>query len=125
MRNWTGTILGQPVSKSNRSQIVKIGGRYSLIKSKEARAYVKAVAAQVPVLRPLLAGRLALHLRVYYASERPDLDESLIMDALQGRIYKNDRQIREKHVTHAIDRDNPRAVILVEEIGAPLLEVAA
>lgn len=125
MRAWTGTILGQPCSKSNRSMIVKVRGRPMIIKSPEARAYEKAVARQVPVLSPLLGGRLAMTLRIYYASERPDLDESLIMDALQGRIYANDRQIREKHVTHAIDRENPRAVVIVEEIGAPLLEVAA
>jgi len=124
MRFWAGTILGQTVSKSNRSQIVKIGGRYSLIKSPEARAYVKAVAKQVPILSPLLGGRLRVHMQIFYASERPDLDPSLILDCLAGRVYRNDRQCRELHVVHAIDRRNPRAVVLIEEIGAPLLEVA-
>ena len=115
MRYWAGIIAGEPASKSNSSQIVKFGGRFAIIKSKKARAYVKDVAKQVPALAQPLQGRLVLHLKIFYATERPDLDESLIMDALQGRIYTNDRQIREKHITHAVDRENPRAVVLIEE----------
>ena len=60
-----------------------------------------------------MTGRLAVHCDVYYASDRPDLDESLVLDGLQGLIYKNDRQVREKHVHHHIDRLNPRACVRV------------
>jgi hypothetical protein len=63
--------------------------------------------------------------------ERPDLDESVgVLDVLQAKfakvadggaliragVYVNDRQVREKHIKHAIDRHNPRAEIEVEEL---------
>ena len=53
---------------------------------------------------------------LYYASRRPDLDPSLILDALQGRVYRNDRAVREMHLYHRLDRENPRAEIFLEEM---------
>ena len=41
---------------------------------------------------------IAIEIEILYASRRPDLDESLILDCLQDRWYKNDRQVKEKHV---------------------------
>ena len=89
-------------------------GRPMLIKSAKALAYVASLGHQVPRINPLLTGPLVFTATIYYASERPDLDESVLLDALEGRIYKNDRQVREKHILHAIDRSNPRAEIVIE-----------
>jgi Holliday junction resolvase RusA-like endonuclease len=44
---------------------------------------------------------------------------------VQKGVYRNDRQVREKHVFHAIDRANPRAEIEVEPIEAQQQEMAA
>ena len=52
-----------------------------------------------------------LFCHIYYASRRPDLDESLIMDLLQDVAYKNDRQVKAKIILHGLDKDNPRAEI--------------
>ena len=60
-----------------------------------------------------MTGRLSVVCDIYYANNRPDLDEALILDGLQGLIYKNDRQVREKHVFHHIDKFNPRAEVRV------------
>lgn len=119
-RAWCGTIKGEPVSKANSRRLVSIHGQPRVIKSAKALDYVRRVELLVPRLNPMLEGRLRLTATIYYASERPDLDESLILDALQGRIYANDRQVRERHVWHAIDREDPRAILLVEEIAEPL-----
>lgn len=107
------TILGEPASKANSRQLVTNPktGKPMFIKSAKARIFVKAVQKQVPVHEPLLTGPLVARITIYYATERPDLDESLVLDALQGRVYRNDRQVREKHVYHAIDRANPRAEV--------------
>jgi len=40
-------------------------------------------------------------------------DESLILDLMQDRIYRNDRQVKRKVVTWGLDRDDPRAEIVV------------
>ena len=131
MAAWSGTIYGEPASKGNSRELKMLWRRdkktkqlrnmLSVVKSEKALAYCKAVARQVPVRRPLLAGPLKAVIRVYYASERPDLDVSIILDALQDRVYRNDRQVREQHLYHSIDRDNPRAEVIIEETDVPLL----
>ncbi|MEE9159994.1 MAG: RusA family crossover junction endodeoxyribonuclease [Gammaproteobacteria bacterium] len=112
------TIMGEASSGKNSRKIVTNPKtrRPFLIKSKKARAYFKAVAAQAPRCEPLLTGQLRMTATLYYATERPDLDAGVLLDALQGRVYKNDRQVREQHLYHAIDRNSPRAEVTVEVI---------
>lgn len=118
MRRWHGIIVGEPASKANSRQIVKIGGKLRVIKSLKARRYVSDVARQVEPLSEdkQLRAPIRMTAHVYYASERPDLDPSLILDALQGRVYSNDRAVREMHLFHHIDRENPRAELTLCEI---------
>lgn len=115
--NWSGIIFGEPASKSNSRKLVHIKGRSAFIKSDKARGYAADVARQVRPIKPLLTGPLRFTATVFYASNRPDLDISVLLDSLQGRIYINDRQCREMHLFHAIDKHNPRAEILIEPIG--------
>lgn len=117
-RRWHGIIQGEPASKANSRQIVKIGGKLRVIKSMKARRYVSDVARQVEPLTEdkQLRAPIRMTAHVYYASERPDLDPSLILDALQGRVYANDRAVREMHLFHHIDRENPRAELTLCEI---------
>ena len=145
-------IYGEPASKANSRKIVTFGKgenkRAAVIKSQKARDYERTAALQIPpTARQMLEGPVRVTLRVFYASERPDLDESVILDVLQARykrvkgplvkiapdefahgegervlvargVYINDRQVREKHVFHFIDRVNPRAEIEVEPMVA-------
>ena len=128
-------ILGEPASKANQRELVTFGrgenARPALIKSEKARNYERDALKQIPpAARLRLEGPVRVTLHIFYASERPDLDESVVLDVLQDRykkdkrsgervliqngVYRNDRQVREKHVYHAIDRLNPRAEIEVE-----------
>ena len=111
---WEATILGEPASKSNQRRIVRMGGKPRLIKSKKALAYARQFHLQAPrmPLRDPILDDVLMWCRIHYASRRPDLDESLIMDALQAaEIIKNDRQIKAKVVLWALDRENPRSEI--------------
>lgn len=131
------TILGEPASKANSRKLVTIGGRPSTIKSEKARNYEADAVKQIPPrFRLQIAGPVRVTLRIFYASQRPDLDESVVLDVLQDRyktvgkgeqkrrelvqkgVYVNDRQVREKHVFHGIDRANPRTEVLVEPLEA-------
>lgn len=127
------TILGEPASKANSRQIVVIKGRAAVIKSKKARDYEHDAQLQIPAAaRVMLEGELRATIRIFYASERPDLDESVVLDVLQAKtegagkakkilrrgVYLNDRQVRERHVFHAIDRKNPRVEIEIEPRNA-------
>jgi Holliday junction resolvase RusA-like endonuclease len=135
------TILGQACSKSNRSQIVKLGDRVSIGKSADAKVYIRDTLKQIPpAARQRLQGPLRFTVTLYYESERPDLDESQLLDCLQDQwkrdkatgqrvlvqpgVYRNDNQVREKHIYWGIDKRNPRAEIMVEPLQAqqqPLL----
>ena len=111
---WEATILGEPASKSNSRQIVRMGGKPRLIKSKKALAYARQFHLQAPrmPLRDPILDDVLMWCRIHYATRRPDLDESLIMDALQAaEIIGNDRQIKAKVVLWALDRENPRSEI--------------
>jgi Holliday junction resolvase RusA-like endonuclease len=92
------------------------GSRPAIIKSEKARNYVKAFDVQCKALPELLEGDLAVHITIYYATRRPDLDEAVILDCMQDKIYANDRQVKEKHVYHGLDKENPRSEISVWRI---------
>ena len=121
------TVRGEPASGKNSRQIVynKTLERSFLVLSKKAQRYVRDVKKQVRICEPLLTGELRFTATLYYATQRPDLDAELLIDALQGVVYKNDRQVREKHLFHAIDRNNPRAEVTIEAVQADLLQGAA
>ena len=126
-------ILGEPASKANsrREAVNAKTGRRMVIKSEKALLYRDAALQQIPpACRKQLIGSVRVDMRVFYASERPDLDESLILDCLQDQfmrvggkrvlsqrgVYCNDRQVREKHIYHRIDKANPRTEIQITEI---------
>jgi predicted pyridoxine 5'-phosphate oxidase superfamily flavin-nucleotide-binding protein len=146
------TILGEPASKANSREIGVIRRRGEdgklrtqpmLRKSDKALAYERATLRQVPPkARVRLEGPVRLIIRIWYATERPDLDESVILDCLQDRhawvkhgtgekrvlvhrgVYRNDRQVRQKFILHGIDRVNPRAHVIVEPLQAQQMALA-
>ena len=90
-------VIGEPCSKANSRRLVK--------------------SKQCPHLDDLLTEDVAVSMKIFYASRRPDLDESLILDCLQGLVYKNDRQVKEKHIYWGgVDKENPRAEIHVRHL---------
>jgi len=128
------TILGECASKSNQREVAVIGpkdARRSILrKSEKALAYVAGALRQIPPrCRVRLQGPIAMRITLYYASMRPDLDEQLLLDALQDQwgkdkvagkrvliqagVYSNDRQIIERHTYRRQDAANPRAEVEV------------
>lgn len=85
-----------------------------LIKSAKALTYSEVFKAQARPVDPLITQDVRVTIKIYYASRRPDLDESLILDLLQGVFYVNDRQVKEKHIYWGLDKDNPRAEVIVD-----------
>lgn len=131
------TIFGEPASKANSRKIATFGrgetARTALIKSEKARNYERDALKQIPPsCRVRLEGPLRVKIRIFYVNERSDLDESVLLDVLQDRysgkgqnrvliqkgVYRNDRQVREKHIIHAIDALNPRAEVEIEPLNA-------
>lgn len=108
-------VLGEPASKANSRKMVYVRGKPMFIKSKKALDYAAAFKQQVRGVK-MFTGDVKIFIRIWYASRRPDLDESLILDLLQGVAYENDRQVKEKHIYWGLDKENPRCEIRVEAI---------
>lgn len=112
-------ILGEPASKANSRKMVYVRGKPLFIKSEKALVYVKSFKRQAEAAQSvslMFDGDVAVHMKIFYASRRPDLDESLILDLLQGIAYENDRQVKEKHIYWGLDKDKPRTEIRVERL---------
>jgi hypothetical protein len=114
-------FFGEPASKSNSRRLVRFGGLSRLIKSHKALSYSDSFKQQAKELElagasGLISGDVRVTMHIYYASRRPDLDESLILDLLQGVAYMNDRQVKEKHIYWGLDKERPRSEITVEKI---------
>ncbi len=109
-------IYGQPVSMKNRRKLIPNPRGKGMIPvlSDDARRYLSDLKKQVPVREPLLTEPLIGYITVYYASRRPDLDPAIILDGLQGRIFKNDRQLVELHLFKRLDPSNPRSEVRLE-----------
>lgn len=142
------TVRGECASMKNSREIVMLGDRPALIKSQKAREYEKTASLQIPPeARQMIEGPVRVTVRLFYASERPDLDPALLLDILAAKykrtkgkltkigngeyaygegerilvskgVYRNDRQVREIHAYHGIDAANPRAEIEIEPMQA-------
>ena len=112
----TLVILGEPASKANSRRIVSIRGRMVPIKSQKALDYVGFLRMQASAqMKEMIEGDLRVEMMIHYASRRPDLDESVILDALQGIAYANDRQVKQRMTYWGLDKDMPRAVIRITQ----------
>ena len=107
------TITGEPASKANSRRWIGPG---KLIKSQKALDYKDLFALQCPYLETPSMKNIWVTMKIFYGSLRPDLDESLILDLMQGQLYKNDRQVKHKLVSHGLDRGNARTIIRIEEV---------
>ena len=102
---WSGTIFGQPYPAKNR---------------RKAPAYYESALQQIELERmaPALPIECDLKLSalVYCHSRRPDFVGCVdpICDILQrGRIIDSDRAIKSINLTWSLDKDRPRAVIVL------------
>jgi Holliday junction resolvase RusA-like endonuclease len=114
----TLTILGELASKANSRKLVMYGGKPRFIKSEKALGWERMALLQIPKDHCVgLTGPIRMTVTIYYASRRPDLDPSLLMDVLEHvGVYKNDRQIMEQHLYKKLDPLNPRVELVVEEL---------
>ena len=104
-------IYGQPPSKSNAYRIITIHGHGSLAKTAATKKYEESFFMQCSLRNANIDKRFMLDMDVYFASDRPDLDNALkvVEDCLQQcKAIKNDRLCAEIHARKFIDKENPR-----------------
>ena len=124
-------INGKPPSKSNSYRIITLrskggAGHGSLAKTDALRAYEANFHLQCQKYRgAMIDGLFKIFLKVYYPTNRADLDNSLkiILDCLQKcNAIKNDNKcigiVAEKYV----DKDDERIEFVLYEVGKPITD---
>lgn len=109
-------VLGAACSKANSRRLVINNGKPRFIKSKEALVFERDVKIQAPRLNTMLDGDLSFSADIYYPNRRSDLDPSILLDALQNILYKNDRAFKQITTRKFLDKKNPRCEIEIAEI---------
>lgn len=106
------TIIGKCPSKSNCYKVIKVGAHASLAKTKTLTDYEKSFYLQCNTYRNKnINGLFEIYLKVYYDSNRADLDNSLkiILDCLQKvNAIKNDNNCVKIVAEKYIDKIKPR-----------------
>lgn len=95
-------------------------GRGHVTRSREAKAYLEEVGWLCRSLdtQPV-AGDVEVEMRVYRPARRRDLDNHLkvALDALQGHLYHDDKQIVRLVAERYDDKANPRLEVTVREVN--------
>lgn len=86
------------------------------VKSKEAVAYNAEVNGLCVDIRACI-GDVIVRLDFYRPRKSGDLDNriKILLDALQGSAYMDDRQIVEIHARRFEDKKNPRVEVRIQE----------
>ena len=95
-------------------------GKYgNVFLTDEARAYKEMVGweARQAYKGKLIEGDVIVTAWYYFSNKRRKdaLNDKLTWDALEGIIYKDDKQISDAHIHRRYDTDNPRTKIVITE----------
>lgn len=105
-------VLGNVPSKSNCYKIITINGHPSLGKTSDLKKYEEMFFIQCHKYRNAnIEGYFEFHMKVFYQSQRSDLDNSLkvVLDCLQKiKAIKNDNRCVKLVIDKFLDKDLPR-----------------
>jgi len=93
-------------------------GKFHQYESPEAKAYKTGVALLLKSLKVTkfdAQTKIAVTVYIYRPRASGDLDNRLkaLLDALNGLVWEDDRQVVEIHAYRAEDKANPRAEVVV------------
>lgn len=120
------TINGNPITKKNHSQIIKVGNRRMLVPSKQYKAYESDFVAQcikLVVNDKNLSKRLNIAC-IYYMQTRRKVDLTNLLSAtmdclVKAKVIEDDNcKIAYSHDGSRVfyDKENPRVEITITEV---------
>ena len=114
-------IYGSPPSKSNQYKVITLNGHGSLAKTASLKEYEKRFYLECGTYRNKnIKGFFELYIDVYFASNRPDLDNALksTLDCLQTcKAIANDRNCVKIVANKFIDPVRPRLEFTIKEVN--------
>lgn len=113
-------ILGNCPSKSNCYKVISLRGHASLSKTKALKDYEDKFYIQCDKYRNAgITGYFELYLRVFYPSQRSDLDNSLkvVLDCLQRvKAIQNDNKYVKIVAEKFLDKERPRIEFELKQV---------
>lgn len=105
-----------PPTNNTAYKISNRGGRSFMYMTSEGRAWKEMVGWKLKRFKPK-SGDFEVVIDIYYKYNR-DIDAvKLILDSLEGHIYKNDRQVVSMLCYKSKDLKNPRLELSAYKIG--------
>lgn len=94
-------------------------GNYLTAQAQQYKAQVQLKAALAHKAKPM-EGPVVVHMDVYRQRRIGDLEnfQKVLLDSLQGTIYRNDSQIVEIHARRFDDKKNPRVELVIQPAEA-------
>lgn len=115
-------LNGNPLSTQTIYGISSRGKRvvrYMTKKGKEMKSqYQWEIKSQWN--KELIEGDVIMKIKLFFGDKRRrDIDNynKLILDAMEGIVYKDDKQIKDLHITKEYDKENPRVEIWVSALN--------
>ncbi len=115
--NQIGIFLTLPFPPSVNHLYMRLGnGR--VIKTEQARTFSEEVALRGRLVTPI-KGAVRLDIWLYRPARRGDIDNysKALLDALQGVVYANDKQVVEMHIYLDHDPKNPRTEVQAQAVN--------
>src|SRR5712664_520003 len=117
-RSVSFVVHAAPLSTNMAYKLTSRGGFARMYLSKEANSFKRICLLAAKLAKPRYwssTERYSLGLDFYFRDNRPDSDGplKLVLDALQGCLYNNDRQIDEVTYRRFIDAVAPRVEVRI------------
>jgi len=112
-------LEGKLQSTNNLYKVTVRGGRPHMYMTADAKAMKQSYQWQAKTQwkKGVLTGDIVLDIKLYFQDKRRrdwDNYHKITMDALEGVVYEDDRQIQDARVRKYLDRDKPRIEIIVK-----------
>lgn len=117
------TVLSKPVSVNSCYSQSLSGHRFMTNEGKQFKSDVaKAASPYSGIILDTEKQKLSVSITYHFRTSLSDIDGSnkLVLDAMQGIFYKNDRQVQELHCFKFVDKESPRIEITIEEYKSKL-----
>jgi len=115
-------LTGNPKSTQTIYRAISRGSFISVYMTREGKdikeKYVREILTQYREREPT-AERIEVEIDLFFGDKRTrDIDNfnKLILDALSGIVYEDDKQIQKLTITKNYDKEYPRAEIIIHKI---------
>lgn len=109
-------INGLPPSDNHSYGFAKRGIKYLVKEAKDFKEAVATLCSLINDTEGLFNEQLEVDITYYFKRDRDVLgSDKILMDSMQGILFKNDSQIIDAHLHKYRDKENPRVEVIISK----------